>query len=302
MISILIPVYNYNCTVLVKDIHRQCTEANVPFEILVLDDTSSQFKEENRIINDLEGCRYIESESHIGPAKIRNELGKIAQYENILFIDSDAVVDEPKFIQNYIVFKDKAQVIIGGMKYSDQPPKENGLRWYYGTQREHIPAAIRNKTPYRSLISFNFMMKRAVFIEHPFDESSLDMEKKEYGHEDTLLGLRFKKYNISVYHIDNQLIHNTQESNEVFMDKSLKSVERYVTNPRFKEREVVSQIKIFRVFQKLKSYGAVGILSQIYRSFGEKMRRRLFKPNPPIRLFDLYRLSHLANLYKKNKG
>ncbi len=300
MISILIPVYNYNCTVLVEDLQKQCMQANVPFEILVLDDTSTKFKAENRAINALDNCRYVEAKSHIGPAKIRNELGEMAQYEHIVFIDSDAVVDNSNFIQTYLDAKDKAQVVIGGMTYSKQPPKENALRWYYGSKREDLPASIRNKNPYKSLISFNFMMERNVFNEHPFDESSLDMKKKEYGHEDTLLGLRFKKHNISVYHIDNQLIHNTQESNEVFMNKSLKSVERYVTNPRFKEWEVVSQIKIFRVFQRLKSFGAVGVLSLIYIFFGDKMRRRLFQPNPPIRLFDLYRLSHLANFYKKN--
>src|SRR5690554_7655582 len=79
------------------------------------------------------------------------------------------------------------------MKYSEHPPKENALRWYYGSKREYLPASVRNHNPYRSLISFNLMIKKAVFDKHPFDEASIEVEKSAYGHEDTLLGLRFKE-------------------------------------------------------------------------------------------------------------
>jgi len=108
MISILIPVYNFDCIVLVKDLYSQSMQLNIPFEILVLDDTSALFKMENRAINELEHCQYIESNIHFGRAKIRNELGKKAQFENLLFIDSDALVDSNDFIQSYINHKDQA--------------------------------------------------------------------------------------------------------------------------------------------------------------------------------------------------
>lgn len=302
MLSILIPVYNFNCVALVKELHSQCTALTLTFELLVLDDTSTQFKEENKAINSFENCQYIESSIHYGRAKIRNELGKIAKYENLLFIDSDALVDSPFFIEKYINNKDKAQVIIGGMKYSEYPPKENALRWHYGSQREFIHANTRNKTPYKSLISFNIMLKKSVFEKYPFDEGSIDVEKSGYGHEDTLLGLELKKNNISVLHIDNQLVHDYLETNEGFIANSLTAVEKYVFSPQFKEKEVVEQIKIFRVFEKVKTSGMTGILSFTYEKFGNKMKNKLFKPNPSIRLFDFYRLSYLANYYKKNRS
>lgn len=301
MLSILIPVYNFNCVALVKELHSQCIEADFSFEILVLDDVSERFISENRALNELENCQYIESTIHFGRAKIRNELGRKAQYDNLLFIDADALVDSPDFIQNYISNKDKAQVIIGGMKYSELSPKENALRWYYGTQREHLPADIRNMNPYRSLISFNIMVNQAVFSKHPFDEGAIDVKKSNYGHEDTLLGLRFKKNGVSVFHIDNQLVHNYQETNLGFLNNSLTAVEKYVSNPQFKKKEVVEQIKIFRVFERVKNYGIVGVLSFIYKNFGNSMKKNLFKPNPSLRLFDFYRLSYLAYFYNKNK-
>lgn len=301
MLSILIPVYNFDCVALVQELHDQCMEKKTPFEILVLDDTSTLFKENNSTINELENCQYIESEIHFGRAKIRNELAQRAQYENLLFIDSDALVDSPNFIQKYIDNKDKADVIIGGMKYSKNPPKENALRWYYGTQREFIPAAIRNKSPYKSLISFNLMLKKTVFAKYPFDEETIDVEKSGYGHEDTLLGLKLKKDQVSVLHIDNQLVHDYQESNEGFLKNSLTAVEKYVFNPTFRKPEIVEQIKIFRVFEKAKSLGLLNALSAVYKSKGDSMKTRLFKENPPIRLFDFYRLCYLANYYKKNR-
>lgn len=302
MLSILIPVYNFDCVVLVKELHNQCMELNISFEILVLDDTSTQHKVENRMINDLENCQYIESTIHFGRAKIRNELGRRAKFENLLFIDSDALVDRPDFIQKYIDNKDKAQAVIGGMKYSENPPKENALRWYYGSQREFIPAETRNKTPYKSLISFNIMLKKSVFGKHPFDEGSIDVEKSGYGHEDTLLGLELKNNNISVLHIDNQLVHDYLETNEGFIANSLIAVEKYVFNPQFQEKEIVEQIKIFRVFEKMKSFRMIGVLSFIFKNFKSLMKKNLFKSNPSIRIFDFYRLSYLAYYYKKNRG
>src|SRR5690554_2791143 len=300
MLSILIPVYNFNCVALVEALHSQCTSEKIPFEILVLDDTSKLFKEENRAINKLDHCQYIESELHYGRAKIRNELGKRARYENLLFIDSDALVDCPDFIQNYLQNTDQADVLIGGMKYSEHPPKENALRWYYGSKREYLPASVRNQNPYRSLISFNLMIKKAVFDKHPFDEASIEVEKSAYGHEDTLLGLRFKEYTISVFHLDNQLVHDYHETNAGFLANSLIAVEKYVNNPQFRTPEVVEQIKIFKAFEKVKRFGLVGLLSFLYRKGEARMKNNLFSHSPSLRLFDFYRLSYLANYYKKN--
>ncbi|RFC54774.1 glycosyltransferase family 2 protein [Brumimicrobium aurantiacum] len=300
MLSILIPVYNFNCSQLVKDLQIQCLSAGIEFEILVLDDTSTLFKTENRVINTLEGCSYIESEIHFGRAKIRNELGRIAQYEHLLFIDSDARVDRSDFIQNYIDNCNQAEVIIGGMKYSDQAPKENALRWHYGSQREFSQAKERNKTPYSSLISFNIMFKRSTFKAFPFDEGTIDLEKGGYGHEDTLLGLKLEANQVSVYHIDNQLVHDYQESNEGFLKNSLVAVEKYVYNPTFRKPETVQQIKIFRVFEKIKQLKMIVPLSFCYRLFGKLMKNQLFSSSPSIRLFDFYRLSYLADYYRKN--
>lgn len=64
-LSILIPTYNHVCTELVESLQAQASSLpNLEYEILVADDgsTDEYTIEENRIINQLENCRYIERE------------------------------------------------------------------------------------------------------------------------------------------------------------------------------------------------------------------------------------------------
>ena len=94
MLSILIPTYNYDCTRLVGDLHRQAERLGVAYEIIVADDASPipTYKERNRAINALAHCRLIELEENVGRARIRNRLADEAQHEWLLFMDADAEV------------------------------------------------------------------------------------------------------------------------------------------------------------------------------------------------------------------
>ena len=57
MLSILIPVYNFNIVELAREIHHQAVSSGVAFEILIVDDGSVlSCKEENRKVSQLEGC------------------------------------------------------------------------------------------------------------------------------------------------------------------------------------------------------------------------------------------------------
>ena len=56
MLSILIPTYNYNVVPLVLELHKQCLECEIDFEILCQDDASKLFFEENKKINGLKLC------------------------------------------------------------------------------------------------------------------------------------------------------------------------------------------------------------------------------------------------------
>ena len=106
-LSILIPTYNNVCIELVRSLQAQASLLSSPsdfkYEILVADDGSTDKAtiENNRIINTLPHCRYIEREKNVGRSAIRNFLAKEAQYPWLLFIDSDLHIDNPLFIENY---------------------------------------------------------------------------------------------------------------------------------------------------------------------------------------------------------
>ena len=54
MLSILIPTYNQDITSLVTELQHQVSEQFVDFEIIVMEDGSTLFVEENSIVNGLE--------------------------------------------------------------------------------------------------------------------------------------------------------------------------------------------------------------------------------------------------------
>ena len=103
MLSILIPTYNYDVTALVKNLQQQCLKINgLVFEVLVYDDGSSLFREENRYINSLEYCSFTLLDKNIGRSAIRNMLARNASYENLLFLDADVQLIKNEFISDYL--------------------------------------------------------------------------------------------------------------------------------------------------------------------------------------------------------
>lgn len=149
-LSILIPTYNHICTELVESLQAQASSLpNLEYEILVADDgsTDEYTIEENRIINQLDNCRYIERETNVGRAAIRNFLAQQAKHPWLLFIDSNMDVILSEYLSNYLNqikennadFEDsihiKYGVIYGGYQIKrDDETKErlkNNLRYIF---------------------------------------------------------------------------------------------------------------------------------------------------------------------------
>lgn len=298
MISILIPEHNYICVKLVKDLQRQCAKefekGKSEYEIIVLDDASEKHLEENRKINDLPYCRLIESKTNLKRAKARNTLISNAKYPYIIMMDSDAEICSENFIHDYIKNIGKSDIIIGGITYDKKEPDKNKLlRWVYGKKREVRDAKTRNADPYKALQFFNFMSRKHVFEKFHFDEKF-----KEYGHEDTLMGFTFKQNKISIFHIDNPLIHKGLDNNSIFIKKSLNAVEQYFRNKAFKDHKAVKTVKIFRYFTYIQKLNLTGILSLIYIKCEKMFIKNLCNKRPSMFIYDIYRLSYMCN---KNK-
>ena len=297
MLSILIPVYNYPCFPLVKELAVQCEEAGIVFEILVMDDASQHYLEENRNIKQLPGCRFLESTVNQGSGKSRNELSRMAMFSWLLMLDCDLEILDGQFIHRYLNQLGTADVLVGSVVYQlKKPSKANLLRWVYGRKRESLTTEKRNRNPWKSMSTPNLLIGKAVMEQVPFNE-----KVEGYGHEDTLWGYALHSKHVRVKYINNPILHNGLDTSEVFLKKSLVAVQKYFT-PTFQSNKVLlKQIKIFAVYNQLQRFKVDKLVGFLYQLTEPMLKRNLLGASPMLVIFDFYRLGYLCTL-KKNES
>lgn len=285
MVSILIPTYNYNVYPLVEELHKQALECNLKFEILVYDDGSNS---SINIINDnkinlLKNCTFKELQHNIGRSAIRNLLANDAKFESLLFIDAGTFPKKKNFIKNYISLKN-VFVINGGMTALETSPKSPfKLRWLYTKKREHK----------KGLHTSNFLIKKNVLIENPFDESLM-----KYGYEDVLFFDSIKKKNISIHKFDNPVIHNADDDANTFIEKTEIAIENliYLIKANKLKNERIGVSKYYLFFKKV---NLDKIVIYIFKTLKPFFKRNFNSSYPSLFLYDFYRLGYFCLL--KNK-
>lgn len=298
MLSICIPVYNVDVTKLVYDLLVQGKENNLTIEILVFDDQSEEsYKLLNRHIAQKENVVYFELEKNIGRAAIRNLMAQQSSHPNLLFIDSDSDINT-NYIKNYKSILNKYAIVCGGRVHPESLPSPLvSLRWTFGRQREDYDAFTRTQKLNTGFISNNFLIKKRVFKQVRFDE-----EIKQYGHEDTMIGIKFEKLGIRTKHIDNPVTHTGLEENDVFIRKTKVSINTllflYLKNKN--ESLMYRHIKLLKYFRVIKHLKLLGVLNYFYNHFENKILRNLHSECPNIKLFDLYKLCYFSAIYLKH--
>ena len=249
MITICIPVYNFDITLLVNELSHQANLLNIVYEIIIIDDCSENFKEVNKSI--CEDFYYIELSENIGRAKIRNLFLKYAKYDYLLFLDCDSLIGTADFLSKYIEIIDKVpSVVCGGRVYdTSRPGKDKLLRWKYGIYRESQPCEIRQKFPHKSFMTNNFLISKKILEEIKFDERIT-----LYGHEDTLFGFALKKRNITINHIDNPVINGDVEKNVEYLNKTKEGVINLIHILNFIEYDpdLTNDITILKFYNKVR--------------------------------------------------
>ncbi|PHR11083.1 MAG: glycosyl transferase [Aequorivita sp.] len=293
MISVLIPTYNYNVLSLVENLQKQCEIATVAYEIIVLDDasTNKNFLEENKKINSIENCSFQVLGENIGRSKIRNLLAEKAKYDWLLFLDADTFPSSSEFIMNYLsAFSKGSSVIFGGIKYPENVSENFSLRHKYGTDRESLPLAERVKNPYRSFITMGFAIQKNIFKNIQFNEKLAG-----YGYEDSVFAYQLQKNDISLLHIDNPVIHLNLETNADFIKKSEMALQNLLF---FYKRGAIDAdtVKILKTYLKLKNRNLLFAVRGFFSVFRKPMLKNLYSPKPSLFFFDLYRLGYLSSI------
>ncbi len=299
MLSVLIPVYNFNIVELVTEIRRQAISAGIPFEIIVLDDCSSELlRDQNRDVGSLSDIRFNVLEKNIGRSRIRNRLAGMARYPTLLFLDCDSKIASDNYISKYLPYCGFDTVVCGGNIYSEEPPEEPEflLRWLYGVKKEQRITSVRNINPYRSFMTNNFLIAKDVFQRIQFDESII-----KYGHEDTLFGLELRKRSIPVVHINNPVYHIGLEIASEFLRKTSESIENLLTllNAGKIKTDEIKNIRLLRAYDLLRKFSLVKAYLVFYEFISNWVMRNLLGSNPGIFAYDLYKLALISRLIEK---
>lgn len=297
MLSVLIPVFNFDIRKLVRDLHYQSLVSRIPFEILVFDDGSEvYFKEKNKEVTQLTNVIYKEEPINLGRSKIRNKLAGSAKFENLLFLDCDSQIAGKDFIKSYIPFLDKKLVVYGGRSYIKYPPKSEKLRlhWQHGIYREEVSADKRMVVPNRSFMTNNFLVHRSIFNTILFDEKNIN----GYGHEDTLFGFELCKRKIDITHIDNPVFHIGLEANEEFLRKTREGIKnlRKIMKINGNEKRLIQDITLLSYYKKIEKIGLSNTILYFYKRYEHILRKNLLSEHPNLFVFDLYKLGYMCSL------
>ncbi len=289
-LSILIPVFNWDCTKLIKDLHFQGLELGIPYEIIVADDCSTDREktEKNRIVAEShENCRFFALAHNLGRAAIRNYLADKSRYDKLLFLDCDSAVKDRRFLRTYMEASDKASVVCGGIIHPDEMPQKGvELRYLYEKSASfERSAGFRSKNPYLRFTSFSFLIDRSVFMAIRFDETYVG-----YGYEDVQFGHELEENGISILHIDNPLAHLGLECSEAYLSKTRQAV----MNAFDHKEEIGDSSKLLTHYNKVLKMRMRWIFRIIWTFFQKSMEKNLLGTKPKLRIFSLYKLCYIC--------
>jgi len=297
MLSINIPVYNYEVKELVNQLTKQASSLSIDYEIRVYDDNSVEsIKQKNRELTNLNNVFYREMGKNLGRSAIRNKMGLESKYPCLLFIDADSKLISEDYLKTYINKAEPKCVLCGGTAYNPQKPENSKklLRWVYGRKREAIPATERSRKKNFIITSNNFLIYKEVFKIIHFSENI-----GPYGHEDTLLGYELYSSGIKIVHIDNPVGHTGLEDSEAFLSKSreaLKNLKYILEEIAANKTEISQQITFLNRYKKITLLISPFILRCLFYLLKKYIEKNLTGKNPRLIWFDFYRLGYFSTI------
>lgn len=290
MLSILIPVYNYDISELVLEIHSQLSKTGLEFEILCRDDKSDKFSKRNKsIIESLAYSTYHQSGRNIGRTSSKQFLAEKAIYNWLLFLDADVLPKTNLFIENYLACtKLNYKAIFGGFTYPLQHQSEEGiLRWKYGKKYEEVTSKKRNLKPHQLIISANFLINKEIFI-----IINSQINRKSYGLDNYFAAL-LKLNTINVLHIDNEVYHNGLEKNSTYIKKSEEAISTLLWMYNDKGiRDFDHKLLSFFIASKKIKLNYIFVIT--YNIFGNLILKNLKSKSPNTSLLQVYKLLYIS--------
>lgn len=292
MVSVLIPVYNYNIQNLVENLLNQFESLNCKWELFLSDDMSeTDCKKDNvKFISGLDKSNVIlyQQEKNIGNAANRNYLIEKANYEWLLFLDADVLPVKGDFLSLFIsAFKiTNRDLISGNIVYDSENPKPHLLRWKYGKLKEEILIEERKRKPILNLRGANFAIRKSVALKF-----KMPILKEKYGFVDTRFFLQFSDDQVEV--IENSVYHLGIEENKVYVAKIKQAISNayYLMNNNI---ELSNQLTLISSYKKVRLFKR--FLAFFFGISKSSIERNLLSENPSIFVFQLFKILYLSHL------
>lgn len=293
MISVLIPVYNFDVTNLVIAITNQAKANDVAIEVICYDDVSEnniRLKNQHSV-NFIDRCSYFVNSKNLGRTKTRQLLAEKATYDWLLFLDADVFPKDNNFISKYAIADNgEYNAFFGGIAYDEKTlNKNNTLRYNFGKHRESVNAANRNNLPYKVTTSGNMLIKKDVFLETNSKLSCINCYGLDY-----YFGALLKENKVKIKHIDNEVYHLGIENNAVYLKKVQESIKTLATLVKTKKLPE-NDISLLKAYDKLKRYGLQNIFGKITKRFSYNIENKLINSGTNLRLLDIYKLGRFCN-------
>jgi len=293
LLSILIPVYNYDVTALVGDLHAQATTLGVGFEIIVLEDGSTEYLPQNAALAALTSLHYEVLKKNIGRAAIRNRLADKAKGKYLLFLDCDTGIASDDFLKRYLSLCQPDCVVSGGCIYHDNCSPQTSLAVKYGSKRERFSTKQQHaRSRFCVFTTPNFLIEKTAFEKLRFDENI-----RQYGHEDTIFGLELQKAGYTLTFVDNPVYHNGLDTNIAYLKKNetaLKTLLSIYLSGKYPQLQTQSQLLHF--YLKTTKWRLNKIISFFFVSFKPLIEKNLTGKKPSLFLFDCYKIGFFCHL------
>jgi hypothetical protein len=295
MLSILIPVYNYNVLPLVLELKKQADNLGIEYEILVQDDVSQKLTNDNKQINSLDNCTFSINTENLGRGRNINLLSSKSKYDYVLIMEADAFPENETYLKNYVeLLSESTSIIFGGVTYPDHiPSKKKILRWKYGINRESKSLHKRLQNNYDFVFTWNLFLKKEILVQYPFPEFIQD-----YGYEDLIFIENLRLNSVPITHIENLLIHYNNEDSILFIEKSKRAVKNLYNLVSLRKINPKST-RLTKVYTLLKKLFLIRIIKAIYRITKKQILANLTSENPNLYLLDFYKLGYYCDLQKK---
>lgn len=292
-LSILIPVFNYDCTKLIELLVEQQKQLLCESEIVLGDDCSlPSFAAIYEQLKEKYLCRIVRPEHNIGAGEMRNLLAHSSLGKWCLFLDSDTLPIGKDFLSSYLCNAESDCVTCGGFVYEDTPPRKDLLlRYVYGHQVEMKTAAQREQKPYDNFIGMSFLLPRNIMMDEGFPQAM------GMGYEDAYFGCRLKERGILIHHINNPVLHSLKETSEQF----LSTTRRYVYNLYQHQHLLVGKVHLLDFYIRLTKIPGGHFIGFLFQFVEPLLRKQLTGSRPSLKLFTLYKLLYLSSLFTEER-